>query len=460
MWSRKTTIAILSLALLLAVGWGLWERANRLTLANAVEAGGQRDFYNLLNYVEQAQVSMGKSLASNSPRQQAIHLTEAWNQAAAAHLSLSQLPTPGIKLVNTSKFLAQCSDYNNYLAQKIARGESMAPQERDQVARLRDELGRIAQNLRETEAQVANRSLRWSSFYSTRMPAPLKTIANLAVPVQGQPDPLDGFVNTDRYLQTMPSLNYDGPFSDHLEKQRPLGLSGKNISQAEAEENAKAFSNKASNSTYQVKDTRSSNGRVSTFAINLADSKRPNTMVHVDISKQGGKVISLLNNRSVDAPSLDAAKALERASSFLKSNGFDIMQPTYSLRTGNSQVITFAAKEGDIILYPDQVKIKVALDNGEITGWDATQYYMNHHDRRLPQAKITPEQAMAKVNPKAKIEGIRKALIPLPGGTEKLTYEINTRIDDNRFLIYIDALTGQEEKVMQIIDVPGGQLTM
>jgi len=460
MWSRRTTTIILSLVLLLAVGWGLWERANRLTLANAVEAGGQRDFYNLLNYVEQAQVSMGKSLASNSPRQQAIHLTEAWNQAAAAHQSLSQLPTPGIKLVNTSKFLAQSSDYNNYLAQKLARGESLTPQEREQVARLRDELGRIAQDLRATEAQVANRSLRWSSFYSTRMPAPLKTIANLAVPVQGQPDPLDGFVNTDRYLQTLPSLNYDGPFSDHLEKQRPLGLSGENVSQAEAEERARAFSYNASNSTYQVRDTRSSNGRVSTFAINLTDPNRPNTMVCVDVSKQGGKVISLLNNRSVDAPGLDAGKALGRATSFLRSNGFGNMQPAYSLRTGNSQVITFAAKEGNVILYPDQVKVKVALDNGEITGWDATQYYMNHHNRQFPQAKITPEQARAKINPRAKIEGIRKALIPLPGGTEKLTYEINTRIDNNRFLIYIDALTGQEEKVMQIIEVPGGQLTM
>ncbi|QGP92176.1 Sporulation protein YpeB [Neomoorella glycerini] len=458
--TRRISTIVLTLALLLAVGWGLWERANRLTLANAVEAGGQRDFYNLLNYVEQAQVSMGKSLASSSPRQQAVHLTEAWNQAAAAQLSLSQLPTPGIKPINTSKFLAQTSDYNNYLAQKLARGGELSSQEREQLARLRDEMKRLAVDLRQTEGQVASKGLRWSSFYSTRMPAPLRTIANLAIPVQAQPGPLDGFVNADRRLQTLPSLNYDGPFSDHLEKPRPLGLKGGDVSQAEAERRATAFANDASNSNYRVQATRTSNGLLPTFALNLVDNRRPSVIVHIDISKQGGEVISLLNTRPVGAPTLDAAKALERATAFLKAHGFASMQPTYTVRTDNNQVITFAAKEGDVILYPDQVKVKVALDNGEITGWDATPYYMAHHRRQLPTPKLTPAEARAKINPGLKVEGVRLALIPLPGGIEKLTYEVKTKLDDTRYLTYINAVTGEEEKVLQIVDVPGGQLTM
>ncbi|WP_406677554.1 germination protein YpeB [Moorella sp. ACPs] len=458
--TRRISTIVLTLALLMAVGWGLWERANRLTLANAVEAGGQRDFYNLLSYVEQAQVSMGKSLASSSPRQQAVHLTEAWNQAAAAQLSLSQLPTPGIKPINTSKFLAQTSDYSNYLAQKLARGGEITPQEKEQLARLRDEMKRLATDLRQTESQVASKGLRWSSFYSTRMPQPLKTIARLAVPVQAQPGPLEGFVNADRRLQTLPSLNYDGPFSDHLEKPRPLGLKGGEISQADAERKALAFANDASNGSYRVQAARTSNGLLPTFAFNLIDNRRPNVTVHIDVSKQGGEIISLLNTRPVDAPTLDAAKALERATAFLKAHGFANMQPTYTVRTGNNQVITFAAQEGDVLLYPDQVKVKVALDNGEITGWDATPYYMAHHNRQLPKPKLTPAEARAKINSGLKVAGVRLALIPLPGGIEKLTYEVKTKLDDTYYLSYINAITGEEEKVLQIIDVPGGQLTM
>ncbi|MDN5344120.1 MAG: spore germination protein [Clostridia bacterium] len=459
--TRKIATIALTLALLLAVGWGLWERANRLTLANAVEAGGQRDFYNLLNYVEQAQVSMGKSLASSSSRQQAVHLTEAWNQAAAAQLSLSQLPTPGLKPVNISKFLAQTSDYSNYLAQKLARGDELTAQEREQLARLREEMKRVSQDLHQTEGQVASKGLRWSSFYGTRMPNPLKTIANLAIPVQAEPPgPLDGFVNTDRRLQTLPSLNYDGPFSDHLEKPRPLGLKGGEVSQAEAEHRATAFAAAASNSSYRVQATRTTNGLLPTYAMSLLDTRRPNVTVHADISKQAGEIVTLLNTRPVGPPTLDAAKAQEKAIAFLKAHGFRDMQPTYTVRTDNNQVITFAAKEGEVILYPDQVKVKVALDNGEITGWDATPYYMAHHQRQLPQPKLTPAQARAKIKPGLKVEGVRLALIPLPGGVEKLTYEVRTKLDDTSYLTYINAVTGEEEKVLQIVDVPGGQLTM
>ncbi|MDN5361934.1 MAG: spore germination protein [Moorella sp. (in: firmicutes)] len=458
--ARKLSTLFLALALLVAVGWGLWERANRLTLANAVEAGGQRDFYNLLNYVEQAQVSMGKSLASSSPRQQAVHLTEAWNQAAAAQNSLSQLPTPGFKPVNTSKFLSQTSDYNNYLAQKLARGEEMTPQEWQQLANLKAEMERLAASLHQTEGQVAGKALRWSSFYGTRMPALPRTIARLAVPAQASPGPLDGFINTDRHLQTLPSLNYDGPFSSHLEKQQPLGLGGGEVAQAEAERRATNFSNAASNSTYRVQAIRTSNGRIPAFALRLMDNRRPNVTVNVDVSKQGGQIISLLNTRPVTAPALDASTAQEKARAFLKSQGFGDMQPTYTVRTDNNQVITFAAKEGDVILYPDQVKVKVALDNGEITGWDATPYYMAHHERDLPRPRLTADQARAKINPGVKIEGTRLALIPMPGGSEKLTYEIKTRLDNTSYLTYINAQTGEEEKVLQIVDVPGGQLTM
>jgi len=117
-------------------------------------------------------------------------------------------------------------------------------------------------------------------------------------------------------------------------------------------------------------------------------------------------------------------------------------------------------REKGVILYPDQIKVKVALDNGEIVGWDATPYYMAHHHRDLPSPRITPEQAKAKIPSPLEVLGVQLALIPLPGGIEKLAYEVHTKMDDIHYLNYIDALTGEEEKVLQIIDVPGGRLTM
>lgn len=456
---KKTITLVLGLALVLALIYGLWERANRMALANAVEASGHRDFYNLLSSVEQSHVHLGKALASSSPRQQAVHLTEAWNKAAAAQLSLSQPPMPQMKPLNTSKFLAKTSDYAHYLAQKLARGQDLTPEEREQLGRLREEMKKLAGDLRQTESQVAQKGIRWSSFYGTQMPQPLKTIARISLPVQATPSPLEGLINADRRLQTMPSLNYDGPFSDHLERPQPLGLPPGTPSQEEAEAKALDFAQKASSVPFRREEVRRTEGIIPTYSFRLVDSRNPRK-VNVDISRHGGVVVSLLNGRPVNPPALNEEMALEKALSFLEAQGFNNMQPTYSIRSGNSQVFTFAPREKGVILYPDQIKVKVALDNGEIVGWDATPYYMAHHHRDLLSPRITPEQAKAKIPSPLEVLGVQLALIPLPGGIEKLAYEVHTKMDDTHYLNYIDALTGEEEKVLQIIDVPGGRLTM
>ncbi|MGB9859577.1 MAG: germination protein YpeB [Moorellaceae bacterium] len=458
---RKWTVLTLSLLLLAAVSWGFWERANRLALSHAVEAGGQRDFYNLLSQVEQTEVSMGKALVCSTPAQQAALLTQAWNQASFAQTSLSQLPTPGINLAATRKFLAQAADYSNYLAQKVARGQSLSAEEIQNLTRLRQEMSRLATDLHQTESQVATKALRWSSFYSVRMPSLPKTMAWLkAQPVQANPGPLEGFINTDRYMQTLPSLNYDGPFSDHLEKAKPLGLAGGSIDQPQAEKNALAFAHSASGTSYRVTAVNPINGRIPAWGISLADDNRPGITGHLNVSKQGGHVVSFLNPRAIDAPTLDAQAAEKRAADFLQAHGFAPMVSTYTLRQGNSQLITFAAQEKGIILYPDQIKVKVALDNGEIVGFDATPYFMSHHQRSLPEPQIGAEEIRSKIKPHLRVENIRLALIPTGGGREVLTYEVKTLWDNERYLLYYNALTGEEEKVMKIIDLPGGQLTM
>lgn len=458
---RKWTSWVLFLSLLAAISWGFWERANRMALVHAVEGSGQRDFYNLLNQVEQSEVSLGKALVSSSRAQQAALLTQASNQAAGAQSSLSQLPTPGINLVGTRKFLAQTADYCQYLAQRVARGQSLSQEEIQNLSRLRQEMGKLAVDLHNIEGQVAARTIRWSSFYSLHMPPLPRTMAWLKVrPVQATPHPLEGFVNTDRHLQTLPSLNYDGPFSDHLEKAKPLGLAAHPVDQPTAEKNALKFANDASGTTYRIASVNPVNGRIPCFGISLADEKRPGRQARIDVSRQGGHIISFLNPRPVDAPTIDVKAAQERATAFLKAQGFPDMLPTYTISQGHAQLFTFVAREQDVLLYPDQVKVKVALDNGEIVGFDATPFFMAHHKRDLPVPQVSAKEITAKLKPHLKVEGIRLTLIPTGGGREVLTYEVSTKLDTERYLLYFNALTGEEEKIMKIIDLPGGQLTM
>jgi len=106
------------------------------------------------------------------------------------------------------------------------------------------------------------------------------------------------------------------------------------------------------------------------------------------------------------------------------------------------------------------VKVKVALDNGQIVGVDAYAYVMSYHDRDLPKPRIAKEEAAKKVSSRLKVRGTRLAVIPLASGREVLAWENDTDLNGDRFLVYINAMTGEEEQILKMIDVDGGTLTM
>ena len=113
------------------------------------------------------------------------------------------------------------------------------------------------------------------------------------------------------------------------------------------------------------------------------------------------------------------------------------------------------------MIYPDQAKVKVALDNGEVIGVDARQYLTHHRVRGLPAPKITEQQARAQLRPDLAVTRAQLALIPdLAGTGERLTYEFQGKLGEDVYLVYINAETGAEEQILQLIQTDGGTFTL
>jgi germination protein YpeB len=70
------------------------------------------------------------------------------------------------------------------------------------------------------------------------------------------------------------------------------------------------------------------------------------------------------------------------------------------------------------------------------------------------------KEAKAVLNKNIEVQTEGLAIIPTDSKDEVLCYEFKGKIDDRNFLIYINAKTGQEQKVLLIIETPGGVLTM
>ena len=164
--------------------------------------------------------------------------------------------------------------------------------------------------------------------------------------------------------------------------------------------------------------------------------------------------------RDVNEEKKNFEEVKEIGKKYLEDKGFPNMKETYYMKKDNIVTINYAYEDGNVLVYPDLIKLKIALDNGEIIGIEATGYLNSHTNRTYPENIINIEEAKEKLNPKLNIESERLSVIPTKWKTEIYAYEFKGKVEEKEFLVYINAETGKEEDILVILDTPDGVLTM
>ena len=80
----------------------------------------------------------------------------------------------------------------------------------------------------------------------------------------------------------------------------------------------------------------------------------------------------------------------------------------------------FAATQNGVILYPDLIKVEVALDSGGVVGFDQTAYLTNHIDRSLKTPLFSEREAKEALKGGIETKAPRLTVIPLVGAREIL----------------------------------------
>ena len=135
------------------------------------------------------------------------------------------------------------------------------------------------------------------------------------------------------------------------------------------------------------------------------------------------------------------------------------MKETYYLKQNGIVTINYAYLQDEVTVYSDLIKLKVALDNGEILGIETMGYLNSHEERNIGDIKISKEDAAKNLNKKLDIKSENLAIIPTEWKTEILCWEFKGTIDGMDFLVYVNANTGKEEDILIIINTPNGTLT-
>ncbi len=434
----------LTIGIIAALIWGFTatKRASALELSN--ENQYNRAFHELAGYVEDIDTLLSKAQLTKSPAQLAKLSSDIFRQSAEAKSCLGQLPTSEVQLDNTSKFLSQVGDYTYVLSQSMINGEEISQEEYDNLASMNEYATNLKNTLGDIQSQIYSGDIRISDDNKKSR----GTVADAANGI------LENLENVEKSFEEYPSLIYDGPFSEHIENRESVMLKNSDdISQEQALSKAEEFLNMNG----LIFESLSDNTQIQAYTF-TKDTE--NGQISVSVTKKGGYILSYLNSREVDGERLDITAATEKASQFLQEKGFYSMQNSYYEKNGGVATINFAYVQDNVTCYSDLVKVRVALDTGEILGMESKGYLMNHCERELSAPTLTMEDAKGKISTGLEVSGTKLTLIPKDSMREVLCYEFKGAFNGKNFLVYVNAENGREEEIFLLLESEDGILTV
>lgn len=411
-----------------------YKKAKELSYQRDLEYS--RVFSELTQYVDDLEITLLKGQIVSTPLQMAKLSSDLYGQASAAKANLALLPLKGKNLERTSEFLSQVGEYASCISKKMLHGKALSQKEISTMQQLCKYAGKLKKGLDRMLLEINDGRISFSDnvlpeIYGGGITAMAKELEQL-----------------EEEFHNYPSLIYDGPFSQHLSLKEAVFVKGKSqITQNQAKKRAAELLGDEKTEVAEI------GGKLPSYSI-----KNKNGVA--EYTKQGGVLLLLMKDRQAGAENISVDNAKKRAANFLEENGFSDMRESYYEKTDGSIVINYAYQQDGYTVFSDLVKVKVALDNGEITGFESRGYIMNHTYRIIPEQVITMEDAFKNINAELHILDTALAVIPTEDGKEANCYQIKGIVSDKHFLIYVNTQTGETEDVQILLESDNGTLAV
>lgn len=419
MTRKRIRIASFFAALLVILCGMVFVQTSRArTAERMLEATYQRAIGNLHSAMTQIAAALNKGQYVTSPELLSVLAGEISAKSSQIMSALGELPYRDGNVLSTAKFIAQVGDYAYVLSENA------------DVQKTSETFAALS--------KTAEELLPYIHLRDEKLPA------------------------DEHFSQTMerineefpeyPTLVYDGPFSEHLKDKESAMLFGKRkITQYEARKIASEFLNVDIEQTLCGSLT---GGVMPTYTVYAANSS-------VDVTQVGGFVRLMLSGRAIGNAKITHDEAREIARKFLAEHGYTNMRESYHTAYANTIMIDFNATQDGVRLYPDLVKITVALDDGSIVGFETDGYLSNHKKRDLPEIKISEREILKQIPQALRVKEISLALIPTGGENELLTYEVVCENKEGEHvLLYYDVRDGEQKKILILIEDANGALVM
>ncbi len=419
---KNSTRFFISVLILLVFGFGYYSYFLNSQAKTKEINDYNYSFMELVNNVNNVENYLAKTMISRDSKHSTDTLIKIWADSNLAVSFMKNIPFNSHGSDKTLKFLNQVSDYCYTLSRRTLRGEELNDEDFNNLKKLYDYSANLKNILNQISFDLNNETISWSSLKNDKKLNDMEENVNVFASIDGNFDDYEGLI-------------YDGAYSDYVSREEKKGLIGENVSEDDAKNRIKEiFGEKAKS---EILGTQKGDIESYNVSVELEDK----TKLDVQMAIKGGWIVEIVKNREVGEEKIKDEEAIQKGKEFLEKLGYNSMKETYFLKESNIVTINYAYEENGVLIYPDLIKVKVAMDNGEILGMEALGYLNAHTNREFTKNIINSEEAKAKLSGNITIENERMAVIPLDDKTEKYCYEFKGKVEDKQFLVYINAET-------------------
>lgn len=438
---RKVVIPVL-LGLLVFTGYFAYNQYKlNEDLTRRAEGQYQRSFHELVWNVETINSQLAQTLISSSPEQVLLSLTNLWRESFAASSNLGGIPIAMIELDKTDKLINDIADYSYYiLKNNNLENKKLTEKEWEKIREFYDRSLAVRDELQNVEASVLNRDLSFVEVETVVMRNGRKLKDNTIV---------DGFQSIEDKVKAFPDLEFDEGVQKIEPEPRPI--SGKEITKEEAVTIARKFMNEHDGPITTAEMNFSADGKIPIYGVRTVKDGE-DIPTYLEITKKGGQVIQMYMERDINEVKLDFQSAEEHARKFLKEHNFQDVELVDISTDTNTVIFIFVPTKEDVRLYSDMIKTHVALDNGQVIGFDQTSYLSYHHDRTIAIPTLKEEEITENMNPNFEVQQVALAYVPseFKENHEVLCYEVRGKIKEEKFILFINADTGEDFRIVRI----------
>ena len=446
------SLGVVSLALATTVAVGSMEM-NRNN--DAMMGSYKGTMYELTGIMENVDGDLDRVRISDSMVQQSRILTDLLVQARLAEVDLEKLPICAEEDCNVTKFINRTAAECERMLAKLRNGEPLNAKDREILEylyqtnrQIREEVNNFMQNMSDKDLTqyIKNGMGRMKDTLNKLEQTTLEENRDMIMEKmeEGKDKIKEGLDKAKEKIKDMA-----GAGMHRMDNNAPANAEKPHIEAAKAEALCSQYFKGYNIQEFQCVGETVARGYA---AYNVQGYDKNGNQLFAEISQADGALLRFDYYEDCTGETFDIRNAQRIAEEFLEKLGYDDMEAVRVRANGNVSDFTFVYEDDGVAYYPDEIRVKVCRTRGVVSGFDATKYLKNHRDRDEVNVKITLAQAYEKLYDKLLVDSSRLAVVKTIRG-ERPAYEFLCSYEGESYLIFLDALSGEEISIVNTKNV-------